>query len=489
MSSKPIERPLTEPWRWNLAGSVSAGGAGWLRRVVPFVATDACAVFTAAAFAVVVRYLLGGTYTLSFYLRTAPVILLFLISYATFGLYSTIALHPVAELQGVFRGTSLAILLLGAITFFQRDAEAYSRAILLASWILIIAAVSTGRILLRRSLARCEWWGEPAVILGAGPAGRAVLESLRQHPGASGLRPVAILDDDPARLESLDAPVTAPLDAASLLAARFGIRCAIVAMPDLPGRLLADILEQHAARFHHVYIIPDLAGVSSLGVDARELGGMLGVRVSHRLLQRAPRLAKRAIDILAAGALIVFLGPLFALLCLLIRATSRGPVLFGHRRLGAGGQAFTAWKFRTMRHNAGPLLERALAEDPVLFEEWRRDQKLRRDPRVTWIGRILRHTSIDELPQLWNVLRGDMSLVGPRPIIEAEVARYGARYALYQKVRPGLSGLWQVSGRNNLSYEERVRLDEYYVRNWSIWLDLYILTRTVKVVLTADGAY
>jgi Undecaprenyl-phosphate galactose phosphotransferase WbaP len=260
-------------------------------------------------------------------------------------------------------------------------------------------------------------------------------------------------------------------------------------MPNVPSRELAEIVERYGSRFHHMYIIPDLFGISSLGVDARELGGMLGVKVSHRLLHRTPYLFKRTVDVAAACAGGALLFPLFAAVYTLIRLTSRGPALYGHRRMGERGATFIAWKFRTMVQNSDQALHPYLRQHPELHDEWERDQKLRHDPRVTWIGRILRRTSLDELPQLWNILRGEMSLVGPRPIVESEIDRYGPKYSLYRRVRPGLTGLWQVSGRNNLSYAERVQLDEYYVRNWSIWLDLYILSRTVGVVLTGEGAY
>jgi Undecaprenyl-phosphate galactose phosphotransferase WbaP len=446
--------------------------------ILPFVAADAVAVYLAAAVTVLARYALGGEFELSFYLRMSGVTALFLVAYAILGLYPNVVLHPVVELQGIFRGTTLTILLLGTMTFFVRDAEAYSRAVLLASWVLIMVAVWFGRVLLREYLSRCEWWGERTVILGAGSAGRTVAEMLRQRP-STGLRVVAVLDDDAAKLDRIRdiAPVAAPLSAAVTLADDFGVRCAIIAMPNVPGRQLAEIVERYGSRFHHVYIIPDLFGISSLGVDARELGGMLGVKVSHRLLHRTPQLCKRIVDIIAACAGAI------------IRLTSRGPALYGHQRVGARGETFTAWKFRTMINNSEEALRHHLAEHPELGDEWRRDQKLRNDPRITWIGRILRRTSFDELPQLWNVIRGEMSLVGPRPIVENEIERYGPRYSLYRRVRPGLTGLWQVSGRNNLSYAERVHLDEYYVRNWSIWLDLYILSRTIKVVVTGEGAY
>jgi lipopolysaccharide/colanic/teichoic acid biosynthesis glycosyltransferase len=139
--------------------------------------------------------------------------------------------------------------------------------------------------------------------------------------------------------------------------------------------------------------------------------------------------------------------------------------------------------------NGDQVLLQYLAQHPELALEWERNQKLKDDPRVTRIGKFLRRTSLDELPQLWNVLKGEMSLVGPRPIIQEEVARYGDRFSLYTQVYPGLTGLWQVSGRNDTSYDERVRLDTYYVRNWSLWLDIYLLARTAGVVLAGRGAY
>jgi Undecaprenyl-phosphate galactose phosphotransferase WbaP len=177
------------------------------------------------------------------------------------------------------------------------------------------------------------------------------------------------------------------------------------------------------------------------------------------------------------------------LLAILIKLSSAGPVFYGQRRCGLAGEPFTAWKFRSMVANANQVLEQHLASDPGLREEWRRSHKLRSDPRITRLGLILRRTSLDELPQLWNVLCGQMSLVGPRPIVTEEIPRYGDGIGLYKKVRPGLTGLWQVSGRNNVSYEQRVNFDLYYVRNWSLWLDVYVLARTVKVVLLGDGAF
>jgi Undecaprenyl-phosphate galactose phosphotransferase WbaP len=172
-----------------------------------------------------------------------------------------------------------------------------------------------------------------------------------------------------------------------------------------------------------------------------------------------------------------------------IRLSSRGPVFYGQTRIGRNNSTFTAWKFRSMFANADEVLLSQLEKNPKLRSEWERDHKLKNDPRITPVGRLLRKTSLDELPQLWNVFRGDMSLVGPRPIVAAEIARYSDVFEAYKSVRPGITGMWQVSGRNNTTYLERIRFDEYYVRNWSVWLDLYILVRTFKTVLFGEGAY
>jgi lipopolysaccharide/colanic/teichoic acid biosynthesis glycosyltransferase len=180
--------------------------------------------------------------------------------------------------------------------------------------------------------------------------------------------------------------------------------------------------------------------------------------------------------------------PLTLAIALAVKLTSRGPAFYGHRRVGQGGQEIQVWKFRSMVTNADAVLAAHLAAHPDAQIEWQQTQKLVNDPRVTPLGAWLRKTSLDELPQLWNVLKGDMSLVGPRPIIHSECRHYGEFMELYDSVPPGLSGLWQVSGRSNTSYAQRVELDVAYVRNWSFWLDLYILARTVPSVLAARGA-
>ena len=198
---------------------------------------------------------------------------------------------------------------------------------------------------------------------------------------------------------------------------------------------------------------------------------------------------KRCIDLFFCLLILPVLLPLGLILGLLIRLDSPGPVLYRQQRIGQGGRALQIYKFRTMAANADAVLEDWLARDPALREEWKRDHKLKHDPRVTRMGAFLRKTSLDELPQLINVVLGGMSMVGPRPIVSGEIEKYGEVYDEYCRVKPGITGLWQISGRNDTSYEERVAYDHYYINNWSVWMDLWILGRTVPVVLSGYGAY
>ncbi len=199
------------------------------------------------------------------------------------------------------------------------------------------------------------------------------------------------------------------------------------------------------------------------------------------------RFGKRALDLALAVLLAPSVGLVIAVLCAVVFAADRHAPLFGHRRVGRGGVPFTCWKIRTMAPDAEARLEEILARDPDSAAEWRANHKLSHDPRITRIGEFLRRTSLDELPQLWNVLRGEMSFVGPRPVTEPELEKYGAARAAYCAVRPGITGLWQVSGRNSLSYEERVALDARYARGVGLGRDLRILLGTAGVVFHPTG--
>jgi exopolysaccharide production protein ExoY len=200
-------------------------------------------------------------------------------------------------------------------------------------------------------------------------------------------------------------------------------------------------------------------------------------------------LAKRSFDITAALAALVFFSPILLLIMALVKASSKGSIFYGHRRIGHNGRPFHCLKFRTMVANGDEVLRDYLRSNPSAAEEWKATRKLRDDPRVTTVGTVLRKLSLDELPQLINILRGDMSVVGPRPVVDEELSLYDTQAVYYLRTRPGLTGLWQISGRNDVSYESRIAFDTHYVQNWSLVQDVLIIAKTIPAVCLSRGSY
>ncbi len=460
----------------------------WLT-LATLISIDFLCLSIAGATSVLTRLLFDGQFSLSLYWRLWPLIGIFIVAYAMANLYPGIAMSPVEELRRLILTTTLLYLLLGSAIFLFREVAIYSRAAFLMAWLLSMLLVVIGRYSIRSLCARQTWWGYPVIVMGAGQTGEMVIRTL-QHQPSLGLKPIAVLDDDPKKHGTLlGVPVVGDLSMGSKLARDFRIPYAIVAMPGVAPYRLSQVLERYGRTFPHLMIIPDLFGMASLWVAAKDLGGVLGLEVRQQLFLPGPRLLKAILDkglVLLIGMLAL---PLIALISLLIAFDSPGPIFYRQIRIGKDGKLFKAWKFRSMVIDADMALARYLETHSELQASWKKDHKLKQDPRITRVGKLLRQTSLDELPQLWNVLCGEMSMVGPRPIVADEVWRYGDKFDLYLQVLPGLTGLWQVSGRNNVTYDERVNFDAYYVRNWSVWLDIYILIRTIKVVLAGDGAY
>jgi exopolysaccharide biosynthesis polyprenyl glycosylphosphotransferase len=383
------------------------------------------------------------------------------------------------------------------------------------------------RGILRSTFSKRAWWGHAVVVIGAGRVGRAVVETLLRRPQL-GLKPVAILDDDPARQGSVrvawgeddmivepvaessatpdleppssdraameqfaevgGVPVVGGLELAAVLAQRLGIRTVVIAMPEMDSAAVLNLIERFGESYTNVLVIPDLFNLAHFGAPTRYLGGVLGLEVQRQLMHRGPRFAKRTMDVVLTivGGLCIL--PLLVFLALLIKFDSKGSPFYLQRRLGQDGVRFRALKFRTMHTDAHERLSALLESNAELRAEYEQFHKLSEDPRITRVGRRLRKYSLDELPQLWNVLKGEMSLVGPRPYLESEIPDMHQKEAIVLRVRPGLTGIWQVTTRNESTFDERVNLDVEYVRNWSPWLDLYILARTFSVVIEGTGS-
>lgn len=242
--------------------------------------------------------------------------------------------------------------------------------------------------------------------------------------------------------------------------------------------------------YRYVSVIPTLRGMPLDSTDMSFIFSheVMIFRVQQNLAKLSSRILKRLFDIIGAVAIITVLSPLLLYISRKVKKDG-GPAIYGHERIGKNGQVFKCLKFRSMVINSKEVLEDLLANDEAAKNEWNATFKLKNDPRITKIGGFLRRTSLDELPQLFNVLRGEMSLVGPRPIIKAELERYNDEVDYYLLSKPGMTGLWQVSGRSDVDYETRVYLDAWYVKNWSMWNDIAILFKTISVVLKKDGAY
>jgi Undecaprenyl-phosphate galactose phosphotransferase WbaP len=407
-------------------------------------------------------------------LSLAPVLGASLVAFlALAGLYPGIALNPADELRGIALAATLAFAPC-LVAAHPPGGVPVLWPLFLPGWALTLIAVASGRVLARSLLVRCPWWGFRTIVAGETAAAEHVHRALRSD-SARGLRPLALLDDSKADSRQ------AVMDPA--------IHYAVLAVPDASMADQTQKIVELRRRFRRVIVVnPETSGFRGGLALRASLFPPHGIDISDHLPSRGGRLFKRTFDLALAILVCPALLLLTIVVALLNKATSPGPVFFGHERIGKDGRRFKAWKFRTMVMNADVLLRQHLEQQPHLQEEWERTHKLQDDPRVTTIGRYLRRTSLDELPQIWNVLRGEMTLIGPRPIVQEEVARYADAYSLYTRVRPGLTGLWQVSGRTGTTYPQRVALDSFYVRKWSVWLDLYIFLRTFRAVLTGDGA-
>jgi Undecaprenyl-phosphate galactose phosphotransferase WbaP len=415
-------------------------------------------------------------------------LVLLLCSLTAAGLYPGVNMNPVEELRRSVSAITLGFFALWSATFLLRDLS-QSRLVYMLAYSFTVALLPLFRAFTRKTFASRDWWGSSAAILGYGITGKYVHETLLKNPGL-GLKPVAVFDDDPGQHRHADPGIAfGPIGKCVEITKTQRIPYGIVCMPGLSRDELLNLVDGYGKCFAHLIVIPNLIGMTSLGISAREVGGVIGLEVTQQLLRPASRFVKRCLDLALSVAVSVPVALLVLLSALLIKLEDGGPVFYANERVGFCGRKFRAWKLRSMVTDGDEVLRRYLADNPDEASHWNAKQKLKHDPRLTRVGRVIRKTSIDELPQFWNVLAGQMSIVGPRPILECQVSLYGASFDLYRQVRPGITGLWQVSGRNHLTFAERAKLDKYVIQNWSVWLDLYILARTVSVLLSADGAY
>ncbi len=370
-----------------------------------------------------------------------------------------------------------------------------SRLWLFSAWLLALLLLPGLRLLQRWIFRRLGLWSRPVAIIGTGAN---ALEAMRaiQSDTLLGYEVRWLLSPEeiPPKPSPANAfqPTVLALGRDPLATLRtLGSPQVVLALDNNHWQIQQDLLRLLGLYYPNLAIAPALRGLPLYGLEVMHFFSheVFMLRVRDNLARPGPRLVKRVFDVLTAAALTLLLSPLLLWIAWRIRAEDGGPVLFRQERVGRNGKPFWCLKFRSMVPDAEARLQQYLLEKPTLAAEYQHNFKLRDDPRITRIGRFLRRSSLDELPQLFNVLRGEMSLVGPRPLLARELSRYGDNIALYTLVNPGITGLWQVSGRSETSFADRSNLDAWYVRNWTLWYDIVILLRTVRVVFRREGAY
>lgn len=405
------------------------------------------------------------------------------------GAYDVRRIRPLFdELYGVLNATTTAIMLVIVFVFFYRSLF-YSRIMFVYAGIAIVVLLGTARLVRRLIMARLRQAGQGIdrlLVVGAGEVGRAVMRNIIAQPEL-GYQIVGFLDDDPAKSNTDIGPIRAlgPVENLAEVIKAYDINQVIITLPWQYHRKTVRLVLEAEEAGVRARVVPDLFQLSLGGVDVETINGIPLISIKQTALTGWNLILKRALD-LSLSLIIVFLtAPLWALIALAIKLDSPGPVFFTQERAGKYGRPFKVYKFRSMYVGAEADQQKLAAQNEAsgpLF-------KIRDDPRRTRVGRFIRRTSLDELPQFINVIRGEMSIVGPRPALFSEVAQYQEWQRKRLEIQPGITGLWQVSGRSDLTFDEMVMLDIYYGENWSLAADIRIMLRTIPQLLFGDGAY
>jgi Undecaprenyl-phosphate galactose phosphotransferase WbaP len=462
---------------------------------IPLAGADLLAISSAYLVATLATYnIFGANYYWGLWNNLFAVCLCHMIVGMFLGLFPASGMNPVRELRSQISSVCISFVLLVALNGIVGQVTRNEILTIMLAFPLTVAIAPPARFSTRKIVSRCKWWGEKVIIVGMNQQARSIYKFMAHLP-QRGLKPIGVVVGNLSEYwnaeNSDQIEFLGSADDLIKLCRKKKCHWVIAAVADMPESEIQNILAK-------VSLVPNLIVVDSklsmptIWVESFDAAGLAGIHIRDRMLFPFQRLSKRVFDFALSLVLLALISPLLLAIALYIKLMAPGPVFYRHEgRIGRGGKTFGAWKIRTMIVNSDLVLKQHLAANAEAQAEWNRDLKLKNDPRIIpGIGQFLRRSSLDELPQLLNVLKGEMSLVGPRPIYtKQEVDKFSEMYPLYLRVRPGMTGLWQVSGRNNTTYDDRVRLDTYYVRNWSLWLDYFILLRTVRTVLLREGSY
>lgn len=340
----------------------------------------------------------------------------------------------------------------------------------------------------------CNYWGilkEPVIFINAGSTTEKIIKFLGTN-SCIGFKVLGIVDENfHSDYLANNFRLLKNIDKAKRYIEELNIKTVIIAAPKMNKYKLVDIINQIQPVTRNILFVPDLIGIPVANLELKRLymDNILLLNVRNNLSLLKNKIAKRIFDIVLGLLICIPVVPILVLLSIWVRLDSKGPIFFNAKRIGRDGKEFTCYKFRSMHMNADKLLKDYLAKNPEAKAEWDEFQKLKDyDPRVTKAGKIMRKLSLDELPQIFNVLKGEMSLVGPRPYLPREIEKMGTYYAIIIKTVPGITGFWQVNGRSDVSFAGRLKMDDWYIRNWSVWIDIVLLFKTIKVVFFGKGA-
>ena len=384
------------------------------------------------------------------------------------GLYPGYGLTAVKEMERMSKSITMVFILLAGVSYLNKPFQDFPRSVLLIAGVLALGILPITHFLLRNLLSRTAWYGVPVIIFGEGEWAREIERSLLQ-----------------VRRLGWRVKATSPVVEIDHLAKKQPAQIAILALN--ASAEVENYARNLSLYFNKVVLIRRRDNFGSMWVEPRDLDGRLGLEFHYHLLEHYNMVAKHGIDFVGALLLLILLSPFLGLLAVLITLDSPGPVFFRQERIGQNFKTFNVLKFRTMVINADQELQRLVKESKETRSEYEQYHKLKNDPRVTRIGRWLRCYSLDEFPQLWNVLSSEMSLVGPRAYLPSELKEMETYTKMILRVKPGMTGWWQVMGRNDNTFQQRLQMDEHYISNWSMWMDIYILLKTIQVVLSGSG--
>jgi len=380
----------------------------------------------------------------------------------------------------IIKANVLALITIFSIIFLLKESESYSRSFVMI-FFLLNGSLPIWIFFIKRSMMQWPWLREKVIVV-SDKAGYDNVEQWFTRDNAFGFDVQAhiLIDDTSKSDEQIDKALQA-----------YPYQTAVVAIDNYTIHRVFHYMECLQHRVNRVIVLPKMTKLPLINAEIFTSINHRGLAFStqNNLLNPVDKTFKLIFDFVMTTLLLVVFAPILILLYVIVFIATKGRPVFKHTRIGKDGKAFEVYKFQTMYPNAKEMLEALLAKDPDAKKEWEKEFKLKNDPRITKLGGFLRKTSLDELPQLINVMKGEMSLVGPRPIVEREIEKYGEYFHYFKAVRPGITGLWQISGRNDVDYDERVQLDTWYVRNWSIEQDLNILMKTIVVVVLKKGSY